>query len=217
MPWVAMNLINNIIGNAPNVPQLLPRALDFFEANPLPATGIDPIAQGWNLLSQNLPDAAVRVMSVTANFPTTPASFEPLLGQLREQAREVGDIVTSTRNARQTFQDEYERSIASIVKRRTDLETTARQAGLLVTSVNAESVNALFDAEAERNDKESRNSWTWGIRVLVAAAAVAVLPLLLHYLGLGSDYSNGILLGTHIGATAALGAVAGVLLARSRA
>lgn len=45
---------------------------------------------------------------------------------------------------------------------------------------------------------------------------IAVLPLLVHYVGLGPDYDTGSLVGAHLASTLALASFAGVLLARAR-
>ena len=56
----------------------------------------------------------------------------------------------------------------------------------------------------------------WGLAVLGAAALVAVLPVVLHYLNVGADYSPLEQIGLHLVSTAALATFAGVLLARAR-
>jgi hypothetical protein len=216
MPWVAANLFNNMIGNVSNAPQLLEPALALLSPGPVLTAGIDPVGQGWNMMSQNRPDVAVRLMATTASFPSSPDEWEHLMTAARTQSQGLSELVASARSMEAQVQAASMQSIESITKHREDLETKAKQAGLLVSSVNSEAVNTLFDADAERNAGESRTSWRWGIAVLVVAAAVAVLPLVLHYFGMGPDYSSAGLLGAHAGSTAALGAVAGVLLARAR-
>lgn len=216
MPWAAANLFNNMIANAQSVPHLMEPALALLSPGPIFGSGIDPVGQGWNMLGQNRADIAVRLMGTTAKFPTSPESWEALMATARSQSKELSEIVTSARSLDAHVHLVSQQSIEAITKNREDLETKARQAGLLVSSVNSEAVNTLFDADAERNAGESRTSWRWGIGVLIIAAAVAVLPLVLHYFGEGPEYSSAGLLGAHAASTAALGAVAGVLLGRAR-
>lgn len=216
-PWAVTTLVNNIFPNLQNAPQLFEPATELLTmAYPSPPLGIDPLGHAWNLLAQGRPADAMKLMSIPV-MPPPLATWEGLLAHAREQDQTVTEIAASLAGRAQEFDATANESIDAIAKARADVETAASQAGLLFSSLNAAAVNSLFDAEADRNASESRTSWRWGIAVLAAAACIAILPLVLHYLDQGPDYSSGALLGAHAGSTAALGAVAGVLLSRARA
>lgn len=76
-----------------------------------------------------------------------------------------------------------------------------------------------FESEAQKNQGEGRSLWRRGIWVLSAAAFVAILPILIFYVGqiLGKDpFADENLVAAHFAPALALGAVAGVILARAR-
>jgi hypothetical protein len=216
MPWAVSTLFNNMIGNIQSAPQLLEPALELLNLGPFIAPGIDPVAQGWNLLAQGQPDAAIRLMNLSWPYPTGPTAWDELVAHAQQQARALDDLLNTARSKSNDVETAAQQSITAIEDARSKLETKAKQAGLLLTNVNAETANALYDKEAKRYGEESKSSWAWGIGTLVAAACAAVVPLVLHYVGIGPDYTGAGLLAGHAGATAALAAVAGVLLARSR-
>ncbi|WP_193613573.1 hypothetical protein [Nocardioides lijunqiniae] len=217
MPWVPYHLYNNMVGHIASAPHLLDQLVDLIqEGTGTITSALDPVGQAWGLLSQGQIESAVKLMGVTMRFSPNPESWDAVVRDAQRRTNEVRDLLADAQSTQADLRQIAARSEVDIEKWRTDLETKARQAELLISSVNSGAVNALFDAEAKRNAGESKTSWRWGIGVLAAAACVAVLPLVLHYLGIGPDYSMGGLLGAHAGSTAALGAVAGVLLARAR-
>jgi hypothetical protein len=96
------------------------------------------------------------------------------------------------------------------------VKTRGGELELLLDTTTAEGVGTLYEKEAAKNAGESKSAWRWGVAILAVAAAVAVLPVALHYFDIGADYSDGRLLLAHFAATAALATLAGVVLARAR-
>lgn len=216
-PWAASNLFNNLIGNIGADPSLLDRALELAEATGPTSIGIDPVGQGWNLLSQGRAEQALRMMGLRAPYPLSEPDWRNLAHAARSHLDQIQAQVALAREASERVSVAASDGLAAIDKSRVDVETSAKQAGLLVTSVVSDSAASLFKADAERNEKQSKSAWIAGLVVLVGAACFAIAPLVVHYLGGGPDYSLGALLAAHAGSTAALATVAGVLLARGRA
>ena len=214
-PWQAGQTLNNVVANIAANPQLAERIPELLQWA-VPWTGIDLVGQGWNLLSQGQPELALRVMTMSTPWPL----FEPQLSALAEQGRarvsELDDLLAAARERGQSLNESATEYDSAISKATDDLTTSAKQAGLLVTTVLSDATNALYKEDASRNEKESRGAWVSGLVVLALAALAAVLPVALHYVGIGPSYSTGEVIGVHLASTAALGTFAGVLLARAR-
>lgn len=216
MPSQAVHTFNNLVAQLPQVPQLADRLADLAAAGLPWQPGFDPIGQGWNLVAQGLPELALRLMSMTSPWPTAPTEWGPIVARARDRLLDLENLTSSAREERERVAEQANAAMAAIDKAKQDLETSASQAGLLVTATTSDATNALFKADAKRNQKESRISWYAGLVVLGAATVVALLPLMLHYRGHGPDYSSTALVGAHIASTLALATFAGVLLARAR-
>ncbi|MGF9753946.1 hypothetical protein AAII07_01995 [Microvirga sp. 0TCS3.31] len=216
MPWQAVHTFNNVVAHLPSNPQMAERLPELAEAAQPWPSGIDPIGQGWNLLGQGQPEWAMRLMSMTGFWPAGPADWEPLVAQARARLQDLENLTASAREERERVSVHAGEALGAITKASDDLQTSAKQAGLLVTASLSDATNALFKADAERNETESRSAWRAGLAVLGAAALVAVLPLLLHYLGAAPSYSATAEVGAHAASTLALATFAGVLLARAR-
>ena len=215
-PWQAVQTFNNAVGNVAAMPQLAERLPELLRWAAPWIGGVDVIGQGWNLIAQGQPDLAVRIMMTSTPWPLSEPQWDALVEQGRERIGELDGIVITARGTRDTFDAGVSESTAEITKARDDLKTSAQQAGLLVTSVLSDATNALYKADASRNEKESRGAWVAGLVILALAALFAVLPVALHYLHLGPTYSTPEIIGIHLASTAALGTFAGVLLARAR-
>jgi hypothetical protein len=216
LPWIAATLFNNMINNLQGSPQLLEPTMDLLSVGPMLMSGADPVAQGWNFLSQGRPDIAVRMLSIRGPYPSTPQAWDALVAQAQATIQQVEDLAATARTRVAAVEQAAQKGLEAITHERNEVETAAKQTGLLVSSISSDAVNTLFKADAERREKESSRAWRGGIAVLVAAAAVAVLPLLLHYVGGGPHFTSNGLLAAHATSTAALGTIAGVLLARAR-
>lgn len=217
MPWMTVHLFNNLVANVAAHPQALPATLRLARGEFWWGGGADPVGNAWSLLGQGQADAAIELLGVQVAFPLTTDGWQVVLEHAQQAQDGLRAIALNAGNRMTEIDALGNDAVARVEELRSRLETQAQQAGLLVTSVNAAVSNALFDAEAARNQDESNDSWRWGLGVLAAAAVLAVLPLALHYVGIGPDFTGPALLAAHAGSTAALATVAGVLLTRSRA
>lgn len=213
------SVFQNLMGNLPSNPQLAYRLPELFELGIPWSAGIDVIGNAWNLLSSGQNEVAVRLMMMPSRLPL--ALVDASLNSVVDQAnRRLHELNETTRLARTSATDvvaaaDHAREV--IHKSKEDLETSAQQAGLLVATATSDATNSLFKEDARRNTKESKAAWIAGLIVLAGAATVAVLPVVLHYLNVGNAYSAFEKITLHLVSTAALGAFAGVLLARARA
>lgn len=215
-PWQATHTFNNAIGYLPTYPQLAQRLPELLQwATPWQG-GIDLIGHGWNVLAQGQPQTAAQIMMMTTPWPLTEPQWDALVRHAAERNTEVEQSAASAQEHLARLLDVIAQAQTQVEQQRDELTTNAKQAGLLVNSVIGEGAAALFDKAAERNKKDSRGAWRGGLVVLGIAAFVAVMPVVLNYVGAGAGYDAWEKIAVHIAATAALGTFAGVLLARGR-
>lgn len=212
------SVFNNVVANLPNAPQLVDRLPELIELGLPWSGGLDVVANAWNFLATGQAGLAMQVLQLRypVPLPLADASLAGMVDQARARIRELDSIGAQAREGATEVEATADQARAAIQKAKEDLETSAQQAGLYVTTATADATNALFKEDARRNTKESRIAWVSGLVVLAGAATVAVLPVVLHYLALGVDYSAFEQIALHLISTAALGTFAGVLLARAR-
>lgn len=211
IPSQAVHTFNNAVAHLPAIPQLADRLPELFPWAASWLGGVDVVGQAWNLLAQGQAELGLQFMTV---FPT--AWYPEPVAQASSRLQEINALVASARMAQSELVAAASEATQGIQRARDDLETNAKQANLLVSSVRSGAVGELFVEDAERNSRESRSAWIIGLCVLGAAALVAVLPVILNYLKVGPNYSSIEEIGIHLVSTAALASFAGVLLARAR-
>ena len=183
LPWVAFHLFNNIIGNLSNAPHLLPTALELARTSIPWTSGIDPVGQGWSLISQGRPEDGLRLLMLRMRMPFYPDAWDAITANAQAKLAELDSTVTAAHEQKANLEQAASEGLAVISSSADEIKTSAGQANLLITTIVSDSATTLYKAAAERSEKESRAAWTWGLRVLGAAAVVAVLPLIIHYLG----------------------------------
>lgn len=205
-----------VLAQLPEYPNLIHRLHDLLKWSSPGPDDVDLIYQGLNLVASGESDVALQVMSMVTTLPATNSQWNVFGQQIRERTDELAGILDDAREQRDSLGVSVKQAETAIDKARGDLETSAKQAGLLVTTISSDATNAHFKADAKRNEKESAGAWRWGLIILGAAAVVALLPVVLHYLNVGPRYSSGQQIGVHFASTVALASFAGVLLARAR-
>lgn len=209
-------IYNNVIGNAGSYPQLAARLPEILQYG-APWTAVDPVGNAWTVIANGNATLAVQILMLPMPpFPHPELQTAVLLEQATANVRKTDDATAAVQAQRGTFEDTVQQALESIERERSEVETSARQAGLLVTKITSDATDARFTQDAERNKKESRGAWYTGLAVLAGAAVVAVWPVILRYLDRTVSYSGFENIALHVVSTAALGAVAGVLLARAR-
>lgn len=209
---------HNVVANLSSYPNLADRLPELLTLGVPWWSSPDFIGQAWNLLANGQPELAMRLM-MTPSTPPPWAENEQLshiVASAGDRMRELEGTAASIERVQSDINEASVRAQEAIDRATNDLETRAGQAGLLVDATTSDATNSLFKADAARNAKESRGSWIAGLFTLGAAATVAVLPVILHYLQIGPTYTAFEQVGLHLVSTAALATFAGVLLARAR-
>ncbi len=210
MPWVLANYANNVIPNASSVPQLVPAVLEMIrETAPWGPGTFDPFNLGWSLLANNQPETAVDMWGLQWPNLLESGGWAGLVATAQARVSELAGLT-------ETVRQQSGQALSNIDAAQKDITTKAGQVSLLIDSLSDRTANALYTEDAERRGKEGKAAWRLGLAVLVTAAFVALWPLLAHYAGRGPAYTTNTLLAAHVGPTIALGALAGVLLARAR-
>jgi multidrug transporter EmrE-like cation transporter len=215
-PWQAVHTFNNAVANVSADPQIAERLPDLLQWALPWIGGVDVVSQGWNLIAQGQPGLALKLMTTVSPWPLSEPQLKSLGEQGSARIRELDGLLSAARQTRDALDESATTATNEITKAKDDITTSAKQAGLLVTTVLSDATNALYKADASRNEKESKGAWIAGLTVLAIAALVAVLPVALHYLHVGPNYSTAEVIGVHLTSTVALGTFSGVLLARAR-
>jgi hypothetical protein len=215
-PGQISQTFSNALAHLPSEPGLALRLPDLLRWAGPSMGGNDIAGQAWNLVSQGRPDVALEILSISTPWLTTDLQWTALIEKATEGNIELEQITYKAREHNADIDAHVSEAKIAIDKARDGLETSARQAGLLVSAISSDATNSLFKADAKRNAEESTGAWRWGLGVLGAAALVAILPVVLHYFKLGPGYSAIEQIGVHLASTAALATFAGVLLARAR-
>ncbi len=214
-PVQTLHTFNNAVAHLPSDPALGARLGELMQYGTAWG-GADLVGQGWNLIAQGHTETGLKLMMTPGPWPLSEPQFRVLVEQAQARLRELDTASASASRKETDFTRQVEEAQTTIDKAKDDLVTSARQTGLLVTTISSDATNALFKADATRNTKESKGAWRSGLAILGGAAVVAVLPLVLHYLNVGPAYTTIEQIGVHLASTAALATFAGVLLARAR-
>lgn len=218
MPWVAAAYANNVIPHAGSAPNLVRPAVALLQGSGFwggPGT-FDPLTQGWNLLANSQSDAAIDLWSLQWPNVVDPESWTQLVSAAQDRVNALSGVAERARAIQTTVEDAAVAARQKIDAAQTETATKAGQVSILIDGLSDRTVNALYTRDADTSAREGKVSWLVGLSVLTAAVVVAVWPLIAHYSGHGPSYTTRSLLLAHAGPTVALGALAGVLLARAR-
>ena len=215
MPWVH----GYFVGNMQQDPSMAPEVGSFYATAYRAGWPIDPIGTAVGMFQQGQQPAGLSVLAtVEAPWPY-PGAWE---SRLQEAERHFKELKAAAGQVSQR-RDEVVRSIDSSKTAIDGHETTVRSRTQSLVKLIEQLTNAqaqqFFEGEADTYAKEAKSLWTLGLRVLSAAAFIAVLPILLYYLGKVFSFEvfeGQNIVAAHFAPAIALGAVAGVLLARSR-
>jgi hypothetical protein len=121
---------------------------------------------------------------------------------------------------REATLQELQAAEAAVAEKRSEVEQRAESLLTLIDQLTAAQETTYFDKEATKHGSEAKWLWWLGLGVLVAATALALTPVVDYYWALHTHHAPWLqgreLLAAHTTAALALGAVAGVLLARAR-
>lgn len=215
LPWVA----SYYIGNMQNDPALRNQLPDLLATPLQQGLSQDLIGQAYNIHTQGDRATASRLVSVARTPSPFPGAWEDFLDRARRdyETLTVSVETVSTREASVLEAlDEVEEDARS---RQANVQTRTQQLLQLVEQTTNASAQSFFDTEATRNEKEGKIFWRWSVGLLGLATAFAVAPIAIYYVGVALEkdwLEDQNLVAAHFAPAIALGAVAGVLLARAR-
>jgi mannose/fructose/N-acetylgalactosamine-specific phosphotransferase system component IIC len=215
VPWGFSYVFGQMFNDAEfrhELPELFSLALRAgWQADPI-AHAMAPFQQGDHAVAASMVHLAGEPFPFPGNWNELVAAARAEYEALKTAQGEVGARAESALSAIGSHETEIAES-ASTVKTRTQQLLT-----LIDQTTNAE-VQSFFDSEATKNEAEASRLWKWGVGVLASAAFLAILPILIYYVGKAfgdNPFAKSNLVAAHFAPAVALGAVAGVLLARSR-
>jgi hypothetical protein len=216
MPQVALYYYGNLLGD-PNyrgqVPELVREAL---------ASGLtlDVLPNAPGIHSQGDPTTAVGLVEAAATPRPYPEAWAGLLKNAESDLASLQTAATEVETRRDAALDAIAGHEMAIDGRRAEVEGRAQSLLDLITRITNAEATSYFDEEAKRYGGEAKWLWRGGLGVVVAAAMLAIAPVLIYYFdritGRMPWLHGNDLVAAHATPAVALGAVAGILLARAR-
>jgi hypothetical protein len=215
VPWIASYYIPHMLNDPTfrtRVPDLLRSALEV-------GSTIDPLAYVMNPVGQGDLGTSVRLAEVATMPRLQPEAWTDLVQRVTHEWDAVSAAVAETATRKAEALHAIDADQAEIAARRAEVENRTTQLIALIERATTAEVQSFFEDEAATYGGEARRAWSWGIGLLGAATAFALAPIVIYYLGtiLDKDWlAKQNLTAAHFAPAVALGAVAGVLLARAR-
>jgi hypothetical protein len=173
----------------------------------------DPIGRAVAFATDGEAARAAEMLRAAAGPHQSPALSPE---EIESRVSELDRALSVVNESRATVLAEIQRAAAEVGARRQGLETRANGLELLIDSLTDGSTRSYFDRQAKKSATASLVLWCLGVLILLVAAGAAFLPLILNYTSDTHELHGQSNISAHLGATLALAAVAGVLLARAR-
>jgi hypothetical protein len=181
---------------------------------------LDPLPNAPGAMQQNDPGTAVALVRAAATPRPTEEALSAIvqraeadLNSLRDAAGDVAELRARTTSAI----NEHD---AAVGTQRAEVEQRGQSLLDLIDQLTSAQATTYFEEEATTYGGEAKTMWWGGLGVVVAAALVPVVPLAIYYvqriIGQTPWITGRDVIVAHTTAAIALGAVAGVLLARAR-
>lgn len=215
LPWVANYYLGQMQSDAAfrtRLPELLGPALQY-------GLQQDPIAQAYQLWSQGDHGTATRLVETINSPGLFPAAWEDFVDRARTDYNALGISVETISAKEEEAALAIDAAAVDVESRRTDVQTRTQQLLQLVEQTTNAQAQSFFDSEASENAREGRILWRWSVGLLGVATLFAVTPIAIYYIGAATNQHwlrDQNLVAAHLAPAVALGAVAGVILARAR-
>jgi hypothetical protein len=209
-PWVLSFYFGHLVEDVATRSE----AIDLIALNPMGGVNSnDPIGRAMGFAVEGDVKSTGDMLRAAAGphpwpVPPDPAEIRQRVTQLDKAVSTVNEQQTTAVSAIRTSADEVEAE-------REHFEVRGKALTRLLDNLSNASTQSHFDSQARKYGRESRLIWSMGVAVLVLAACAAFLPLVLNYVA-DHELKGQSNIAAHLGATLALAAVAGVLLARAR-
>ena len=214
LPWVLNYYLGNMLNDAQlraQVPPLIKKALEV-------GWQVDPVAYALGPFQQGDRGTAAELVAVGGPWPH-PEGWSDFVASARADLERIGAAAGEVSDRREEALRRIDEMQTAVEDRGTEFETRSDQLKTLLDQLTNAEAQTFFDAEATKYETEAQTMWTRGVWVLVGATALALLPLLIYYAGkiFGKEtFAKHDLVTAHLAPAVAIGAVAGVLLARAR-
>jgi hypothetical protein len=181
---------------------------------------LDPLPNALGAYQQGDPPTAVGLVRAAAEPRPSEESIAALLSRAEADVATLSNSAHEVAERRDVTIRSFDSDSAALHEQREEIEGRARRLIDLIDNITNAQATSHFESEAERYGGEARWTWYWGLGVLAAAAIVAITPIAIYYFDRITGRSPWLeghdLAIAHATPTIALGAVAGVLLARAR-
>jgi hypothetical protein len=209
MPQAGAYFFGNILSD----PSFRAQAPELAQDAILGGWPLDPLPNALAALQQGDPATAVRLVEAAAVPRPFPEGWENLFEQSRDDIEAIHRAAGDVRSRRDEATSAIEESQIAV-------ENRAKSLLDLIERLTTGQPTAYFDEEATAYGGEAKVLWYGGLAVLSAAVLAAATPLVIYYVDRATGRTPWLegnhLVAAHTTFILALGAVAGVLLARAR-
>ena len=216
MPQIANNYWPQMI----NDPSFRQQGLEMLRALQRAGWPLDPLGNIFQVAQAGDRGAALSMLDIATEPRPFPRAWADLLERAQSEAGSITAAAEQVSSKRDAVLEALDSDAEVVAETRANVETRAQQLLQLIQQITNAQAQSFFDEEATKYEHEGSVLWRWGLGVLAAASLVAILPLLIYYsaraLGKHPWLHGHDLFAAHATPAVALGAVAGVLLARSR-
>jgi hypothetical protein len=145
-----------------------------------------------------------------------PWTDPPSLTEIETRVAQLDQVLATVNEDKARTLEKIDEAWNEVAERQQALETRSNTLTQLLDTLTDTSTRSYFDQQAKKSATASLILWSFGVSVLVLAACAAFLPVVLNYTSKAHELHGQSSISAHLGATLALAAVAGVLLARAR-
>ncbi len=174
----------------------------------------DPIGRAMNFANEGDAKGAAEMLRAAAGPHPSFLRLED--DEARRRVTQLNQALSDVAARREEAMHGMQAAVEDVEAVREGFGTRQKTLTELLDNLTNASSQSHFDKQATKYERESRLLWSVGVFVLMLAALAAFLPLILSYVSESHALHGQSNISAHLGATLALGAVAGVLLARAR-
>jgi hypothetical protein len=206
--------------NIANDQTMRPQAIEVARLAVAAGANLDPLPNALPAMQQNDPTTAVALVKAAAEPRPSEEALTAMIRQGEADLSTLNNAATEVADRRDVTINSFDSDSAALHMQREEIERRAQSLIDLIDNLTNAQATSYFEEEATGYGKEARFTWRGGLGVLGLAALVALLPILAYYFDriTGRDpwLEGHDLVAAHFTPALALGAVAGVLLARAR-
>jgi hypothetical protein len=210
---------NFLVGNLMTDPTTRPKGVELMKELAVRGWPSDPLGHIQQVISSGDVTATAQYFELlgTEPFPLLPPDWDRVVTNANDKVKAIGAAEADVQSQRARVIQEFADSTSLVNAERAKVETQTAQLMQLINDLANAETTSFFDSEASSNQAEASRLWLGGIAVVSVAALLALVPLLATYFGwFDAELKGSSFLSAHLSAAVALGAVAGILLARSR-